>query len=70
MKDGPKSIAAYLDLCQEFFRQEFRGLDRVKIEYCLLEAYADDTEKSAIMRSYVYCVLWVPCNGCKMYSLN
>lgn len=70
IKDGPASITAYLDLCQNFFRKEFQSMDRQKIELALLEAYGEDTEQSAIMRSYVYCALWVPCSGCRTYSLN
>lgn len=70
MTDGPASISAYLDLCQNLFHKEFKGLNRAKIEGSLLLAHGQDTEQSAIMRSYVYMVLWIPCSGCNTYSLN
>lgn len=68
--DGPASVTAFIDLCQNLFRKEFAGLDRGRIESELLAHCSTDIEQSAIMRLYGFVVMWVPCSGCKSPSLN
>lgn len=70
LTDGPTSVTAFIDLCQNLFKKEFAGLDRQRIESELLAHCASDIEQSAIMRLHAYCVMWIPCSGCRTYSLN
>jgi hypothetical protein len=69
--DIDESVTHYLDLCCEFFPGYMKEFGRLNAEVRIRE-YAEEknADFSFAAVQHPWAVIWTPCDGCSMVSMN